>query len=64
MAETVIQAALPTRLSSDLQGQAIASVTQAVYDTATGRSLLVPQYSRLIGWYDSQVAFGQRLTLN
>jgi hypothetical protein len=38
-------------------------VTEAVYDTATGRYLLIPQGSRLIGRYDSQVAFGQRRVL-
>ena len=37
--------------------------TQSVYDTATGQYLLIPQGSRLIGRYDSQVAFGQRRVL-
>ena len=63
MAGTVIPAALLTGINSDLPGQVIASVTEAVYDTATGRSLLIPQGSRLIGRYDSQVAFGQRRVL-
>lgn len=60
MAGTVIAAALLTGINSDLPGQVIANVTEAVYDTATGRYLLIPQGSRLIGRYDSQVAFGQR----
>ncbi|WPG41170.1 TrbI/VirB10 family protein [Variovorax sp. EBFNA2] len=63
MAGTVIPAALLTGINSDLPGQVIASVTEAVYDTATGRHLLIPQGSRLIGRYDSQVAFGQRRVL-
>ena len=63
MAGTIIPAALLTGIDSDLPGQVIASVTEAVYDTATGRSLLIPQGSRLIGRYDSQVAFGQRRVL-
>lgn len=63
MAGTIIPAALVTGINSDLPGQVIASVTEAVYDTATGRYLLVPQGSRLIGRYDSQVAFGQRRVL-
>ncbi|MGJ7542556.1 TrbI/VirB10 family protein [Variovorax sp. LT1R16] len=63
MAGTVISAALLTGISSDLPGQVIANVTEAVYDTATGRQLLVPQGSRLIGRYDSQVSFGQRRVL-
>jgi type IV secretion system protein TrbI len=63
MAGTIIPAALVTGINSDLPGQVIANVTEAVYDTATGRYLLVPQGSRLMGRYDSQVAFGQRRVL-
>ncbi|MBU1223437.1 MAG: TrbI/VirB10 family protein [Gammaproteobacteria bacterium] len=63
MAGTVIPAALVTGINSDLPGQVIANVTEAVYDTATGRFLLIPQGSRLIGRYDSQVSFGQRRVL-
>ncbi len=63
MAGTVIPAALVTGINSDLPGQIIAEVTQPVYDTATGHFLLIPQGSRLIGRYDSQVAFGQRRVL-
>lgn len=63
MAGTVIPAALVTGINSDLPGQVIASVTESVYDTATGRYLLIPQGSKLIGRYDSQVAFGQRRVL-
>lgn len=63
MAGTIIPAALVTGIDSDLPGQVIANVSEAVYDTATGRHLLIPQGSRLIGRYDSQVAFGQRRVL-
>lgn len=63
MAGTIIPAALVTGINSDLPGEVIAEVTQPVYDTATGRFLLIPQGSRLIGRYDSQVAFGQRRVL-
>ncbi|MBT2336570.1 TrbI/VirB10 family protein [Variovorax paradoxus] len=63
MAGTIIPAALVTGINSDLPGQVIANVTEAVYDTATGKYLLIPQGSRLIGRYDSQVAFGQRRVL-
>lgn len=63
MAGTIIPAALVTGINSDLPGEIIAEVTQPVYDTATGRYLLIPQGSRLIGRYDSQVAFGQRRVL-
>ncbi|MDP9968942.1 type IV secretion system protein VirB10 [Variovorax paradoxus] len=63
MAGTIIPAALVTGINSDLPGQVIATVAEAVYDTVTGRHLLIPQGSRLIGRYDSQVAFGQRRVL-
>jgi type IV secretion system protein VirB10 len=50
-------------LDSDLPGMVTAQVTEAVRDTATGRILLIPQGSRLIGAYDSVVAFGQSRAL-
>ncbi len=58
-AGTVIPAALITGLQSDLPGQIAAQVTENVYDSPTGGSLLIPQGARLIGVYDSQVSFGQ-----
>ena len=58
-AGTIIPAALITGIRSDLPGQITAQVTEAVYDTPTGRAKLIPQGSRLIGIYDSQIAFGQ-----
>lgn len=63
MAGTVIAAALVTGINSDLPGQTIAMVTQNVYDTVTGNFLLVPQGSKVLGQYDSQVAYGQRRML-
>ena len=63
MAGTVIAASLLTGISSDLPGQVIAQVTENVYDTVTGRYLLIPQGTRLIGAYDSLVAFGQERAL-
>jgi type IV secretion system protein TrbI len=52
-----------TGVRSDLPGQIAAQVTETVYDSPTGRVRLVPQGSRLIGIYDSQVAFGQSRVL-
>jgi type IV secretory pathway VirB10-like protein len=63
MAGTVIAASLITGLNSDLPGFVIAQVTEHVYDTVTGRFLLIPQGSRLIGKYDNIVAFGQERAL-
>jgi type IV secretion system protein TrbI len=62
-AGTVIPAALITGIRSDLPGQITAQVTENVYDTPTGRARLIPQGARLIGIYDSQVAFGQSRVL-
>ncbi|ABQ33727.1 MAG: TrbI/VirB10 family protein [Bradyrhizobium sp.] len=62
-AGTIIPAALMTGIRSDLPGQITAQVTEAVYDTPSGRAKLIPQGARLIGIYDSQVAFGQSRVL-
>jgi type IV secretory pathway VirB10-like protein len=62
-AGNIIPAALITGIRSDLPGQITAQVTENVFDSPTGRFLLVPQGTRLIGTYDSQVAFGQSRVL-
>ncbi|RVD30172.1 MULTISPECIES: TrbI/VirB10 family protein [unclassified Mesorhizobium] len=62
-AGAVIPAALVTGIRSDLPGQITAQVTQNVYDSPTGRSLLIPQGTRVIGQYDSGVGFGQKRVL-
>ena len=60
---SVIPAALITGIRSDLPGQVTAQVTQNVYDSPTGRTLLIPQGARLIGEYDSEIAAGQKRVL-
>jgi type IV secretory pathway VirB10-like protein len=62
-AGNIIPAALITGIRSDLPGQITAQVTENVFDSSTGHFLLVPQGTRLIGIYDSQVAFGQSRVL-
>jgi type IV secretion system protein VirB10 len=62
-AGNVIPASLITGIRSDLPGQITAQVTENVYDSPTGRFVLVPQGTRLIGVYDSQVSFGQSRVL-
>jgi type IV secretion system protein VirB10 len=62
-AGTVIPAALITGLRSDLPGQITAQVTEGVYDSPTGKFLLIPQGAKLIGQYDSSVAYGQKRVL-
>lgn len=62
-AGTIIPASLVTGLNSDLPGTVVAQVTENVRDSATGRSILVPQGARLIGSYDNVVAYGQKRAL-
>ena len=62
-AGSVIPAALITGIRSDLPGQITAQVTQHVYDSPTGRLLLIPQGTRIIGEYSNDVGFGQRRVL-
>ena len=62
-AGAVIPAALITGIRSDLPGQITAQVTENVHDSPTGRILLIPQGTRIIGQYDSGVGFGQRRVL-
>ncbi|SIQ88039.1 type IV secretion system protein VirB10 [Rhizobium sp. RU33A] len=60
---SVIPALLLSGLNADLPGRLLAQVSQNVYDSATGRHLLIPQGSRLLGQYDSKVSYGQSRVL-
>ena len=62
-AGTVIPCVLISGLNSDLPGNAIAQVSENVWDTATGRYLLIPRGSRLVGNYDNQITYGQNRAL-
>jgi len=55
----VVPATLISGINSELPGQIIGQVAQNVYDTPTGKYLLIPQGSRLVGAYSSGVAYGQ-----
>lgn len=59
----VIPGVLISGLNSDLPGDVIAQVSQNVYDTATGRHLLIPQGAKLYGTYDSRINYGQNRAL-
>lgn len=63
LAGTVIAARLLTGINSDLPGLVTAQVTENVYDTVTGRVVLITQGARLIGSYDNVIAFGQSRAL-
>ena len=60
---TVISALLISGINSDLPGLISAQVSRPVRDSLSGRHVLIPAGSRLIGEYDSHVAFGQRRVL-
>ena len=55
----VIPATLISGINSTLPGKIFGQVSQNVYDTATGRYLLIPQGTKLEGVYSSDVAYGQ-----
>ncbi len=63
MSGSIIPATLVTGINSDLPGEIQAIVSQNVYDSKTGNFVLIPQGSKLIGTYDSQVAYGQNRVL-
>lgn len=63
LAGSVIAGSLITGINSDAPGMVVAQVTQQVFDSATGEVLLIPQGARLIGNYDSVVAYGQSRAL-
>lgn len=59
----IIPAILITGINSELPGQITAQVRANVYDTVSGKYLLVPQGAKLTGLYDSQIAYGQERVL-
>lgn len=62
-AGATISAALMTALNSDQPGRVIAQVSENVFDSVTGETLLIPQGARLIGSYDADTAYGERRLL-
>lgn len=63
VAGSILPAVLITQANSDLPGLLTAQVRENVYDSVTGRELLIPQGTRIVGVYDSQVTFGQERLL-
>jgi type IV secretion system protein VirB10 len=57
---TIIPGILETAVNTDLPGNILARVTRNIYDSLTGRKLLIPQGSVLIAQYNSSVSFAQR----
>ena len=50
-------------MSKSLHERVVAQVTEPVYDSPTGRHLLILQGSRLVGQYDAEVGDGQKRLL-
>lgn len=58
-ASTVIPGVLITGMNSDLPGTVIGQVSENVYDSISGKYLLIPQGTRIIGKYDSKTTYAQ-----
>lgn len=56
---TIVQGVLETGINTDLPGNVIARVTQNVYDSRTGKKLLIPQGTLLIAKYNSSISYAQ-----
>lgn len=63
MAGTVIPGLMLTGINSDLPGHIVGQVSQNIFDTVTGRYLLLPQGTKVVGLYDSKVTYGQERVL-
>ena len=59
-AGAVAPAALLTGVDTARAGPVVAMVTQNVFDTVSGRHLLIPQGTRLIGRHEGESAYGDR----
>jgi type IV secretion system protein TrbI len=62
-AGTIIPATMVGGVNSDLPGQILGQVAENIYDSATGRFILIPQGSKLVGTYDNSVTTGQQRVL-
>lgn len=62
-AGSVIPATLLTGINADLPGMIVAQVRDDVFDSVTGRYLLIPRGTKLVGAYDSRIVQGQRRVL-
>lgn len=58
-AGTIIPGIMITGINSDLPGQMVGQVSENVYDSLTGKYLLIPYGSKVIGTYDANLAYGQ-----
>jgi len=57
---TVIPGILETAVNTDLPGDVIARVTQNIFDSKTGRNILIPQGTLLLARYNNSISYAQR----
>jgi len=62
-AGTIIPCVLISGINSDLPGNSLGQVTEDVYDSATGKNLLIPKGSKVVGTYDNRITYGQSRVL-
>lgn len=60
---SVIPALLITSIDSDLPGEILGQVREDVFDSSSGKHLLVPKGTKLFGKYNSSIAYGQERLL-
>jgi type IV secretion system protein VirB10 len=60
MTGSVIPAVMVSGINSDLPGPILAQVSESVFDSASGKTLLIPQGSRLVGVYRNASSYGQQ----
>ena len=56
---TIIPGILETGINTDLPGNVLARVTENIYDSKTGKRLLIPQGTILVARYNSSISYAQ-----
>lgn len=56
---SILPAVLITEINSEIPGMVTAQVYENVYDSVNGNTLVIPQGTRLIGTYNTDIEFGQ-----
>jgi len=62
-AGTIVPAVLITGINTTLSGVVVAQVKHDIYDTVSGKYLLIPKGSKALGEYDTRVAYGDQRVL-
>jgi len=57
---TIIPGILETSINTDIPGNVLARVTQNIFDSQTGRNLLIPQGTILLARYNSSISYAQK----